>query len=80
MRTRRSGFVDVEWGRRGQLFPVAVHIDAWDQVGLLRDISTMVAEEKVNMVGVRTDVLGPTVTSRSSSPSRRRASNSYRGC
>jgi GTP diphosphokinase / guanosine-3',5'-bis(diphosphate) 3'-diphosphatase len=47
--------VDVEWGRRGQLYPVAVHIDAWDRVGLLRDISTMVAEEKVNMVGVHTD-------------------------
>ena len=47
--------VDVEWGRRGQLYPVAVHIDAWDRVGLLRDISTLVAEEKVNMVGVHTD-------------------------
>jgi GTP pyrophosphokinase len=46
--------VDVEWGRRGQLYPVAVHIDAWDRVGLLRDITTMVAEEKVNMVGVHT--------------------------
>jgi GTP diphosphokinase / guanosine-3',5'-bis(diphosphate) 3'-diphosphatase len=46
--------VDVEWGRRGQLYPVAVHIDAWDRVGLLRDISTLVAEEKVNMVGVNT--------------------------
>src|SRR3989441_4392783 len=33
--------VDVEWGRRGQLYPVAVHIDAWDRVGLLRGISTM---------------------------------------
>ncbi|HET9477539.1 MAG TPA: bifunctional (p)ppGpp synthetase/guanosine-3',5'-bis(diphosphate) 3'-pyrophosphohydrolase, partial [Dehalococcoidia bacterium] len=47
--------VDVEWGRAaGQLYPVAVHIDAWDRVGLLRDITTLVAEEKVNMVGVRT--------------------------
>jgi GTP pyrophosphokinase len=46
--------VDVEWGKRGQLYPVAVHIDAWDRVGLLRDISTLVAEERVNMVGVRT--------------------------
>ncbi len=34
---------------------MAVHIDAWDRVGLLRDISTMVAEEKVNMVGVHTE-------------------------
>jgi GTP pyrophosphokinase len=33
---------------------VAVHIEAWDRVGLLRDISIMVAEEQVNMVGVRT--------------------------
>ena len=46
--------MDVEWGRRGQMYPVAVHIDAWDRVGLLRDVSTMVAEEKVNMVGVHT--------------------------
>jgi len=51
----KERLVDVEWGRRGQLYPVAVHIDAWDRVGLLRDISTLVAEEKVNMVGVHTD-------------------------
>jgi len=51
----KERLVDVEWGRRGQLYPVAVHIDAWDRVGLLRDISTMVAEEKVNMVGVQTE-------------------------
>ena len=51
----KERLVDVEWGRRGQLYPVAVHIDAWDRVGLLRDISTMVAEEKVNMVGVHTE-------------------------
>ena len=46
--------VDVEWGRRGQMYPVAVHIEAWDRVGLLRDLATMVAEERVNMVGVHT--------------------------
>jgi guanosine-3',5'-bis(diphosphate) 3'-pyrophosphohydrolase len=50
----KERLVEVEWGRRGQLYPVAVHIEAWDSVGLLRDISTMVAEEQVNMVGVRT--------------------------
>jgi GTP pyrophosphokinase len=36
------------------MYPVAVHIEAWDRVGLLRDITTLVAEEKVNMVGVHT--------------------------
>jgi GTP pyrophosphokinase len=29
-------------------------MEAWDRVGLLRDISTIVAEEKINMVGVHT--------------------------
>jgi len=50
----RERLVDVEWGRRGHLYPVAVRIEAWDRVGLLRDISTMVAEERVNMVGFHT--------------------------
>jgi GTP pyrophosphokinase len=54
----KERLVEVEWGRRGQLYPVAVHIEAWDRVGLLRDISTMVAEEQVNMVGVRTQEHG----------------------
>jgi len=50
----RERLVDVEWGQRGHLYPVAVHIEAWDRVGLLRDVSTMVAEERVNMVGFHT--------------------------
>jgi len=50
----RERLVDVEWGRRGHFYPVAVRIEAWDRVGLLRDITTMVAEERVNMVGVHT--------------------------
>ena len=50
----RERLVEVEWGRRGHLYPVAVRIEAWDRVGLIRDISTMVAEERVNMVGLHT--------------------------
>ncbi|MEX0801316.1 MAG: bifunctional (p)ppGpp synthetase/guanosine-3',5'-bis(diphosphate) 3'-pyrophosphohydrolase [Dehalococcoidia bacterium] len=50
----RERLVDVEWGQRGHLYPVAVRIEAWDRVGLLRDVSTTVAEERVNMVGVHT--------------------------
>jgi guanosine-3',5'-bis(diphosphate) 3'-pyrophosphohydrolase len=46
--------VEVEWGRGRQLYPVAARIEAWDRVGLMRDISTLVAEEHVNMVAVRT--------------------------
>src|SRR3990170_1166342 len=50
----RERLVDVEWGRRGHFYPVTVRIEAWDRVGLLRDMTTMVAEERVNMVGVHT--------------------------
>ncbi len=46
--------VEVEWGTAGKLYPVSVRIEAWDRVGLLRDITTVVTEDKVNMVGVRT--------------------------
>jgi GTP pyrophosphokinase len=38
----KDRLVDVEWGRTGEMYPVAVHIDAWDRVGLLRDLSTVV--------------------------------------
>jgi GTP diphosphokinase / guanosine-3',5'-bis(diphosphate) 3'-diphosphatase len=51
----KDRLVDVEWGRTGEMYPVDVHIDAWDRVGLLRDLSTVVSEEKVNMMGVRTE-------------------------
>jgi GTP pyrophosphokinase len=46
--------IEVEWGSTGRLYPVGVRIEAWDRVGLLRDVTTMIAEEKVNMLAVRT--------------------------
>jgi GTP pyrophosphokinase len=51
----RDRLVDVEWGRTDDRYPVGVHIVAWDRVGLLRDLSTLVSDEKVNMMGVRTE-------------------------
>jgi len=55
--------VPVQWGRREQLYPVAVHIQALDRVGLLRDITTLISDEKVNMSGVRTQERGDHETS-----------------
>jgi GTP pyrophosphokinase len=46
--------VECDWGPSGELYSAAVRVHAWDRVGLLRDISTVVASEDVNMVGVRT--------------------------
>ncbi len=51
----RDRLIDVDWGRTDeQRYPATVQIDAWDRVGLLRDISTVVAAEDVNMVNVNT--------------------------
>jgi GTP diphosphokinase / guanosine-3',5'-bis(diphosphate) 3'-diphosphatase len=46
--------IQVSWGPLAQSYPVAVQIDALDRVGLLRDIGQMMADERVNMTGVRT--------------------------
>jgi guanosine-3',5'-bis(diphosphate) 3'-pyrophosphohydrolase len=50
--------VAVQWGRREQLYPVAVQIAAMDRVGLLRDITTLISDEHVNMNGVMTQHRG----------------------
>src|SRR5205823_660514 len=46
--------IQVSWGSQAHSYPVAARIDAYDRVGLLRDISQLIADEKVNMTGVRT--------------------------
>jgi len=46
----KERLVKVEWGPTDSLYPVGIQLEAWDRVGLIRDISTMVAEEKVNIV------------------------------
>jgi len=51
----RDRLIDVDWaGTDEQRYPANVQIEAWDRVGLLRDISTVVAAEDVNMVNVNT--------------------------
>jgi GTP diphosphokinase / guanosine-3',5'-bis(diphosphate) 3'-diphosphatase len=50
--------VPVEWGHAEQFYPVALYIIAVDRVGLLRDITALISDEKVNMSGVRTQEHG----------------------
>jgi len=45
----KDRLISVEWGETGSLYPVKIQVDAWDRVGLMRDISTLVAEEKINI-------------------------------
>jgi len=45
----KERLVRVEWGRADVHYPVKMQVEAWDRVGLVRDISTLLAEEKVNI-------------------------------
>jgi len=44
----------VQWRESGSLYPVDIKVEAWDRVGLMRDITTVVAEDKVNIAQVNT--------------------------
>jgi GTP pyrophosphokinase len=46
--------VPVSWGVLRELYPVRVCIEAYDRVGLLRDVTMRVSEEHVNIASVVT--------------------------
>jgi len=45
----KERLIKVEWGDVAQVYPVALQVDAWDRVGLVRDISAIIAEEGVSL-------------------------------
>ena len=48
----KERLVPVEWMDTDSLYPVSIQVEAWDRVGLMRDVTTVVAEEKVNIASV----------------------------
>jgi len=48
----KERLVPVEWGETDALYPVNIRVESWDTVGLMRDITTILAEEKVNIAAV----------------------------
>lgn len=46
--------IDVEWGGEEETYPVDVRIVALDRQGLLRDITSVLANDKVNVIAVQT--------------------------
>jgi GTP pyrophosphokinase len=48
----KERLIAVEWGQTDALYPVNIQVEAWDRVGLIRDITTIVAEEGVNIASV----------------------------
>jgi GTP pyrophosphokinase len=52
-----SRVVPVDWeADAAHLYPVAIKIEAWDRQGLMRDIATVVAENRVNMSALEVHV------------------------
>ena len=41
--------IEVSWGRTQTLYPVNIQIEAYDRVGLLKDATSLVSEEHVNI-------------------------------
>ncbi len=52
----RERLVQVSWGEVKTTFPVPVQIRAYDRGGLMKDVSTVIADEGINMAQVKVDV------------------------
>jgi GTP pyrophosphokinase len=51
----RNRLIDVEWGTLpDRVFPVDIQLQAYDRPGLLRDVSALLANDRVNVMGVNT--------------------------
>ena len=47
-----EGLIQVRWGKTQTLYPVRIRLEALDRVGLLRDITSLVSEERVNIAEI----------------------------
>ncbi len=52
----RERLVRVTWGEPKSTFPVPIRIRAYDRDGLMKDVSTVIADEKINMGQIQVDV------------------------
>lgn len=52
----RERLVKVTWGEAKNTYPVPVQMKAYDRNGLMKDVSTLIAEEGINMGKVSVDV------------------------
>ncbi|MDD5311606.1 MAG: bifunctional (p)ppGpp synthetase/guanosine-3',5'-bis(diphosphate) 3'-pyrophosphohydrolase [Dehalococcoidia bacterium] len=48
----KERLIDVSWGEVADVYAVAIQVEAYDRVGLLRDLTTVIAEEKINIISV----------------------------
>ena len=49
-RAENARLVEVQWGAKSEeKYPVSIQVRAYDRAGLLRDVTSLVADEKINM-------------------------------
>ena len=48
--SERERLVEVDWGKTRTLYTVHIRVESWDRVGLLSDVTSLVADEGVNIV------------------------------
>jgi GTP pyrophosphokinase len=54
--SRRSRLIEVDWGhRQGSVYPVEISMSAYQRTGLMQDISTILANLKVNLLNVNSN-------------------------
>jgi len=56
----RERLIEVKWGEVQNVYSVNVGIEAWNRVGVLRDIAEVIAEENVNISSITTEDHGDT--------------------
>ncbi|MBT9161316.1 MAG: GTP pyrophosphokinase [Dehalococcoidia bacterium] len=50
--SEKERLIDVSWGRGVRSYPVSICIQAYDRVGLIKDITTVVSEAKINISSI----------------------------
>lgn len=48
----KERLIEVSWGSQTQTYPVSLKVKAWDRVGLIKDLSTVISEAKINIASI----------------------------
>lgn len=51
----KERLIPVSWGEPADTYPVPIRLKAYDRDGLMRDVSTLIAEESINMPSVKVE-------------------------
>jgi len=56
----KERLIEVKWGQIHDVYTVNIEINAWNRVGVLRDITSVIAEENINISAITTEDHGDT--------------------